>query len=63
MSLSSRLAIESERVTTDVIMAPMFPYLVVRHQVSDLPTVVIDGRGKIVGPVPEDEFVSRVIAG
>ena len=44
-------------------MVPLFPYLVVRHQVSDIPTAVVNGRGKIVGPLPEDEFVGRVIAG
>ena len=44
-------------------MVPLFPYLVVRHQVSDLPTVVVNGGvAKIVGALPEDEFVSRVIA-
>lgn len=64
MALSTRVAIESERITTDVIMVPLFPYLVVRHQVSDIPTVVVDGgAGKIVGPLPEVEFVTRVIAG
>ena len=41
-------------------MVPMFPYLVVRHQVSDLPTVVVNGREQIVGPVSEDDFVARV---
>jgi hypothetical protein len=36
---------------------------VVRHPDSDIPTVVVDGgTAKIVGPLPEDEFVTRVIA-
>ena len=44
-------------------MVPLFPYLVVRHQVSDLPTVVVDGGvAKIVGAPQEDELVARVIA-
>jgi hypothetical protein len=44
-------------------MVPLFPYLVVRHQVSDLPTVVVNGgRAKVVGAVTEDELVTRVIA-
>jgi hypothetical protein len=63
VSLSTRAAIESDRVRTDVIMVPLFPYLVVRHQVANIPTTVVDGRGKIVGPVAEDEFVARVVAG
>jgi hypothetical protein len=44
-------------------MVPLFPYLVVRHQVSDLPTVVVNGgQAKIVGTVSEDDLVTRVIA-
>jgi hypothetical protein len=63
VALSTRVAIASERITTDVIMVPLFPYLVVRHQVSDIPTVIVDGgAARIVGPLPEDEFVTRVIA-
>ena len=63
MALSTRLAIESDLITTDVIMVPLFPYLVVRHQVYDIPTVVVDGgSAKIVGPRAEDDFVTQVIA-
>jgi hypothetical protein len=62
VSLSTRLAIESERVTTDVIMVPMFPYLVVRHQVSDIPAVVVNGDAKITGPRAESDFVDQVLA-
>lgn len=62
MSLSTKLALESDRVTTDVIMVPMFPYLVVRHQVADIPTTVVNGGVKIVGPRDEAEFVDQVLA-
>ena len=62
MSLSAKLALESDRVTTDVIMVPMFPYLVVRHQVSDVPTTVVNGGVKIVGPRDEPEVVDQVLA-
>lgn len=62
MSLSTRLAIESDRVTTDVVMVPLFPYLVVRHQVGDIPTTVVNGAVKIVGPLPEADFVAQVVA-
>lgn len=62
MSLSTRVAIESESVTTDVIMVPMFPYLVVRHQVSNIPTTVVNAGAKIVGPREEADFVDQIVA-
>jgi hypothetical protein len=56
------MAIAAPHVTCDVIMVPLFPYLVVRHQISDLPTVVVNGRDKIEGALPEDDVVTRVLA-
>lgn len=44
-------------------MVPLFPYLVVRHGVDDVPTTVVNGRAKIVGAVGEEEFIARVVAG
>ena len=62
MSLSARLAIESPHVTTDVINVAVLPYLAVRHQADDTPTTVVNGRKTCVGVLPEDEFVTRVLA-
>ncbi len=62
MSLSARLAIESPHVTTDVINMAVLPYLAVRHQADDTPTTVVNGRKTCVGVLPEDEFVTRVLA-
>jgi hypothetical protein len=62
VSLSARLAIESAHVTTDVINVAVLPYLAVRHQADDTPTTVVNGRKTCVGVLPEDEFVTRVLA-
>ena len=43
-------------------MVPLFPYMAVRHAVDNTPTTVINGRGRIVGPIGEDEYVTRVLA-
>jgi hypothetical protein len=43
-------------------MAPLFPYLVVRHAVADVPTTVVDGRPAVVGPLSEDAYAAAVLA-
>jgi len=49
-------------VTTDVIMVPLFPYLVVRYAVSNVPTTVVDGRTAATGPLAEDDYLGAVLA-
>ena len=63
MALSTRFALESDRVTTDVLMVPLFPYLAVRYGVADVPTTVVNGRATatVVGPLAEDEYLSAVL--
>ncbi|HSF05965.1 MAG TPA: thioredoxin family protein [Methylomirabilota bacterium] len=61
MALSTRMAIESDRVTTDVIMVNLFPYLAIRHQVDNVPTTVVNGRDKLVGPLDEAQYVARIL--
>jgi hypothetical protein len=63
VSLSARLAIESPRITTDVINIAVLPYLAVRHAVDDIPTTVVNGRKACVGVLPEAEFVERLLDG
>ena len=43
-------------------MVPLFPYLVVRYGVSNVPTTVVDGRTAAVGPLAEDAYVEAVLA-
>jgi hypothetical protein len=62
VSLSARLALESALITTDVVMVPLFPYLAIRYGVTDVPTTVVDGIARVVGPRPEDEFVDAIVS-
>jgi hypothetical protein len=62
VSLSTRLAVESPRITTDVINVAVLPYLAVRHGVDDIPTTVVNGRKACVGVLSEEEFVRRVLS-
>lgn len=62
MSLSARLAIESDLITTDVNMVDLFPYLAVRYQADDVPATVVNGTKAVVGSLPEDEYVTRILA-
>ena len=62
MALSTSFALESDRVTTDVIMVPLFPYLVVRYGVGDVPTTVVNGRPAAVGPLNEEAYLTAVLA-
>ena len=43
-------------------MVPLFPYLVVRYGVGDVPTTVVNGRPAVVGPRREEEFLRAVLA-
>ena len=63
MALSTSFALESDRVTTDVIMVPLFPYLAVRYGVGDVPTTVIIGRPAAVGVLDEEAYLTAVLAG
>ncbi len=60
--LAHRLAVESPRVSADVIEAAEFPELVERHGVSGVPTLVVDERRAIPGFLDEAAFVRRVLA-
>jgi hypothetical protein len=62
VALSTRMAIESERLTTDVIMVNLFPYLAIRYQVTDVPTTVINGRNALAGPRAEAEYLPQILA-
>jgi hypothetical protein len=61
VALSTRLALASPHVTTDVIMVPLFPYLAVRHGVADVPTTVVNGRACAVGPMEESAYLGAVL--
>jgi glutaredoxin-like protein len=60
VDLAQRLAIESDRVTTDVIAADEFPALADRYRVRGVPCVVVGGERAFVGGQSEARFVARV---
>lgn len=62
MALSARFALESDHVTTDVVMVPLFPYLAVRYGVADVPTTVVNGTRSVVGPLEEDAYLTALLA-
>ncbi len=54
------MAIESERVTADVIEASEFPELSDRYQVSGVPKIVINDKVELLGAQREARFVEAV---
>ena len=56
------MAIESERVTADVIEATEFPDLSRRFMVSSVPKIVINDSVEFVGALPEAQFLTYVQA-
>ena len=63
MALSTAAAMASDLVTTDVVMVNLFPYLAIRYGAEDVPTTVVDGKKRLVGPVAEAAFVEAITGG
>ena len=42
-------------------MVPLFPYLVVRHGVGDVPTTIVNGRPALVGPKAEADYLRAIV--
>ena len=55
------MAIESPRVTADVIEASEFPQLSRAYAVSGVPKTVVNDRGEILGARPEARFLAEVL--
>jgi len=55
------MAVESERVTADVIEANEFPELSDRFQVSGVPKTVINDHVELLGAQREPRFVEAVV--
>lgn len=54
------MAVESERVTADVIEATEFPDLARRYGVRGVPKIVINETTEFVGALPEEQYVDQV---
>ncbi len=60
MRTAHALALASERVTADMVMAPEFPHLSQRYAVMAVPKTVINETRSFEGALPEEEFVQQV---
>jgi hypothetical protein len=56
------MAVESPRVTADVIEASEFPGLSEEYAVRAVPKTVVNDRHEILGARPERAFVTEVLA-
>jgi predicted DsbA family dithiol-disulfide isomerase len=56
------MAVESSRVTADVIEATEFPDLARRYMVRGVPKVVINEEVEFVGALPESDFLAYLRA-
>jgi len=58
---ASKMAMVNERITTDVLNALEFRELAMKYRISAVPHVVINGRTRVIGSVPESKFVDKVV--
>ena len=56
------MAVESSRVTADVIEATEFPDLARRYGVSGVPKIVVNETTEFVGALPESQYLAYVRA-
>jgi len=55
------MAIESARVTADVVEATEFPDLAQRYHVSGVPKMVVNETVQFLGALPEPRFLQEVL--
>lgn len=60
-SLAHKMAVESERVTADIVEANEFPDLADRYDVRGVPKVVVNESTSFVGAQPEARFLEHVL--
>ncbi len=59
--LAGKLALESARISVDVVEISEFPRLAERYAVRAVPTTVVDDRAVLVGAVDEATLVSQIV--
>jgi glutaredoxin-like protein len=59
--LAHKMAVESEKVTADVVEASAFPDLVERYRVRGVPKVVVNETVEFTGAQPEARFLAHVL--
>ncbi len=55
------MAVESEKITANMVMANEFPELASRYSVMAVPKVVINGETSFEGALPEESFVEHIL--
>jgi glutaredoxin-like protein len=58
--LAYHMALESPRISTEVIEAAEFPELSQRYQVRAVPTTIIDEKMSLAGTVPDDLLIDTI---
>ena len=58
--LAHQMALESPRVTADMVEATEFPHLSIKYQVMGVPRTVINEDHFVEGRVPEQQFLSEL---
>jgi len=58
--LAYRMALESPRITADVIEASEFPHLVQKYRVMGVPKTIINENTHVEGAVPEQNLLQYV---
>lgn len=61
-ALAHAIALENPLIGADVVEAEEFPALIQAHGVRSVPVTVINNAVRVLGAVPEEEIVSRVLA-
>jgi predicted DsbA family dithiol-disulfide isomerase len=58
--LAIRMAIESQKVTADVVEASEFPYLVQKYRVMGVPKTIVNESIEVDGAVPEPTLLQHI---
>lgn len=61
VTLAHQIAMESDKVTADMIEASEFPHLAQRYQVMGVPKTVINDKNSVDGAVPEGHLIDQLL--
>ena len=59
--LAHMMAVESPRITADMVEASEFQELAIKHQVMGVPKIVVNGEKSFEGALPEQQFLKRIL--
>ncbi len=58
--MAHKLAVESPRITADVIEVSEFPELIQRYQITGVPKIVVNETIEFVGAQPAEAFLDAI---